>query len=78
LIGWYATERRVATLSEVARRLRRDPSTLSVAISRYRTCRPELFHLAAMHDVGPLVPRESWGITAALTQAPNDDDRKTA
>ena len=78
VIGWYATERRVATLSEVARRLRRDPSTLSVAISRYRICRPELFQLTAMHDVGPLIPRESWDVTAALAQPPQDGDRKTA
>lgn len=54
LIAWYATERRVATLSEVARQLRRDPSTLSVAISRYRLCRPELFKLTALHDLVPL------------------------
>jgi REP element-mobilizing transposase RayT len=54
LIAWYATERHVATLSEVARYLRRDPSTLSVAVSRYRLCRPELFKLTALHDVVPL------------------------
>jgi len=54
LIAWYATERRVATLSEAARYLRRDPSTLSVAVSRYRLCRPELFKLSALHDVVPL------------------------
>jgi REP element-mobilizing transposase RayT len=54
LIAWYATERRVATLSQVARYLRRDPSTLSVAVSRYRLCRPELFKLTALHDVVPL------------------------
>lgn len=55
LIAWYATERGVATLSEVARCLRRDPSTLSMAISRYRTRRPELFKITAMHDISPLV-----------------------
>jgi REP element-mobilizing transposase RayT len=66
LIAWYATERRVATLSEVARYLRRDPSTLSVAVSRYRLCRPELFKLTALHDVVPLaqiqlqVSRPQW------------------
>jgi REP element-mobilizing transposase RayT len=54
LIAWYATERRIATLSDVARYLRRDPSTLSVAVSRYRQCRPELFKLTALHDVVPL------------------------
>jgi REP-associated tyrosine transposase len=55
LIAWYAGERRVAPLAEVARRLRRDPSTLSVGISRYRRCRRELFDLASMHDLTPLV-----------------------
>lgn len=54
LIAWYATERGVATLSEVARYLRRDPSTLSMAISRYRVRRPELFKITAMHDISPL------------------------
>ena len=54
LIAWFATERHVATLSEVARQLRRDPSTLSVAISRYRVCRPELFKLTALHYMVPL------------------------
>jgi putative transposase len=56
LIAWYATERGVATLSEVARCLHRDPSTLSMAISRYRARRPDLFKLTAMHDISPLVP----------------------
>jgi putative transposase len=55
LITWYATERGVATLAEVARRLQRDPSTLFVAVERYRTLRPELFHLTALQDTGPLV-----------------------
>lgn len=40
LIAWHATERRVATLTEVACYLRRDPSTLSKEIKQYRTCRP--------------------------------------
>ena len=48
LITWYATERGVATLAEVARRLQRDPSTLFVAVERYRTLRPELFNLTAL------------------------------
>lgn len=64
LIAWYASERGVATLSEVARLLRRDPSTLSVAVSRYRACRPELFKLSELHDVVPLGP---IGHSPALT-----------
>lgn len=45
LIAWNATERGVATLAQVARRLERDPSTLFVAVQRYRALRPELFEL---------------------------------
>jgi REP element-mobilizing transposase RayT len=55
LITWYATERGVATLAEVSRRLQRDPSTLFVAVERYRTLRPELFNLYALQDSGPLL-----------------------
>jgi REP element-mobilizing transposase RayT len=55
LITWYATERGVATLAEVSRRLQRDPSTLFVAVERYRTLRPELFNLTALRDSGPLL-----------------------
>lgn len=55
LITWYATERGVATLAEVSRRLQRDPSTLFVAVERYRNLKPELFNLTALHDSGPLV-----------------------
>jgi hypothetical protein len=55
LIAWYATERGIATLAEVARRLQRDPSTLFVAVERYRGLRPELFSIAAVHDSGPLL-----------------------
>jgi len=55
LITWYATERGVATLAEVARRLERDPSTLFVGVERYRTLRPELFNLTALPDAGPLL-----------------------
>ena len=41
--------------AEVARRLQRDPSTLFVAVERYRTLRPELFNLTALQDSGPLL-----------------------
>ncbi len=75
LIAWYATERGIATLSDVARRLHRDPSTLSVAVSRYRVCRPELFKLTALHDVVSLssigaVPAErEWSYDGGLQQS---------
>ena len=58
LIAWFATERRLCTLSEVARRLRRDPSTLSVAISRYRDLRPDLFKLNSLHYLVPIGSQE--------------------
>lgn len=57
LITWYATERGIATLAEVARRLERDPSTLFVAVERYRTLRPDLFNIGSLHDSGPLIRR---------------------
>jgi hypothetical protein len=58
VIAWHATERRIAPLSDVARRLRRDPSTLSVGITRYRCRRPDLFDVGTMHDLAPLaMPR---------------------
>jgi REP element-mobilizing transposase RayT len=57
LITWYATERGIATLAEVARRLERDPSTLFVAVERYRTLRPDLFNIGSLHDSGPLLRR---------------------
>ncbi len=43
LITWEATGGGAATLSEVAKRLGRDPSTLLSAVSRYRRERPALF-----------------------------------
>jgi REP-associated tyrosine transposase len=70
LITWYATERGVATLAEVARRLQRDPSTLFVAVERYRTLRPELFNLTALQDTGPLVrqlPSQATTTTTSTT-----------
>jgi REP element-mobilizing transposase RayT len=54
LIAWYATERGVATLAEVSRRLQRDPSTLFVAVQRYRSRRPELFNLYMLRDSRPV------------------------
>ncbi len=71
LIAWYATERGIATLSEVARRLHRDPSTLSVAVSRYRVCRPELFRLTGLHDV---VSLSSIGAGSSEQQWSGSDD----
>jgi hypothetical protein len=71
LITWYATERGVATLAEVARRLERDPSTLFVGVERYRNLRPELFNLTALPDTGPLLRPATPGVPTAngLTSA---------
>jgi len=55
VIAWYATERGICTLAEVGRRLQRDPSTLFVAVQRYRSLRPDLFDVSVLHDAGPLL-----------------------
>jgi REP element-mobilizing transposase RayT len=71
LIAWYATERGIVTLSEVAHRMRRDPSTLSMAISRYRVRRPELFRLTALHDLVPLAPVSPRRAVEGLEMTPS-------
>lgn len=48
IVAWRAMRSGTARLGEVARRLGRHPSTLSIGIERYRSRRPELFD-------GPLV-----------------------
>jgi hypothetical protein len=61
LIAWYATEYGGATLSEVARFLHRDVSTLSRTVGRYRRCDPEIFGsqiLAALRIPGTICPVE--------------------
>jgi putative transposase len=72
MIGWYAIERGVANLNQVARYLRRDPSTLSVAITRYRTLRPDLFTLTMFQ---PLVPIAQWSSTTIPNPAVSDRGR---
>ena len=67
LITWYATERGVATLAEVARRLERDPSTLFVGVERYRNLRPELFNLTALPDNGPLLRPAAGAVTPGVS-----------
>lgn len=67
MIAWYAIERGVANLNQVARYMRRDPSTLSVAITRYRASRPELFTLTMFHQLTPIaqwpsaIVSNAWG-----------------
>ena len=54
LIGWHATQRHLASLSQVGRTLGRDASTLSRAITRYRRLHPELFRLDALRHLRPI------------------------
>ncbi|MBB6091226.1 REP element-mobilizing transposase RayT [Povalibacter uvarum] len=54
LVAWHAIERRVATLTEVARYFSRDASTLSKAIIRHRQMHPELFQLNAWRHLVPI------------------------
>jgi putative transposase len=57
VIAWHATQRGIATLTEVARKVNRDASTLSIGIERYTKARPELFQLTALKAIGPLLRR---------------------
>lgn len=43
LVVHHALERRVATISELARRFRRSPSTLAESLEHYRRRKPEIF-----------------------------------
>lgn len=54
VVAWYATETGAATLTQAARSLGRDPSTLSLAIERHRLRRPDLFSLATYRYLRPL------------------------
>jgi REP element-mobilizing transposase RayT len=56
LVTWHAIERGIATLAEVGRKLQRDPSTLFVAVERYRALRPELFDGLSLDDGTPPPP----------------------
>jgi hypothetical protein len=58
-LAWYATERRVATLCEVARYLRRSASSLTRAIARHQRRQPELFTFDAFASFVPIVPLTS-------------------
>ncbi len=55
-IAWHAVERRVATITEVARFLGRHPSSLSSGIARHRKLHPDLFNHAALRHARPLLP----------------------
>lgn len=64
LIGWYASERHIASLSEVARYLRRAPSTLSAGIARCQELRPDLFVLDVFRHQVPLATVREVGIVS--------------
>lgn len=55
-ITWYATERHVASLSEVSRYLHHNASSLSRAITRHQHRRPELFTFESFATLTPIVP----------------------
>ncbi|MBX3694651.1 MAG: hypothetical protein KF790_05715 [Steroidobacteraceae bacterium] len=53
VVSWHCTQREGIPLADVARALRRDPSSLLAAIKRYRKERPELFRPGALAGWGP-------------------------
>lgn len=55
-LAWYATERRVATLTEVARYLSHSASSLTRAVTRHQIRQPELFKLGSFAPLVPLTP----------------------
>ena len=59
LIAWLAIERKLATLTQIARRFNRDTSTLSKAITRCQQRRPDLFRLDVLHTLRSLAPRDA-------------------
>jgi hypothetical protein len=60
-IAWYATERRVASLGEVARYLRHSASALTRAVTRHQLRKPELFTLRAFAPLLPLASLSGSG-----------------
>ena len=67
VFAWYATERRVASLSEVARYLGRSASSLTRAVARHQRLQPELF---SMHAFAPLAP---VNLVRRTFELPDDD-----
>jgi len=55
-ISWFVTERRVASLNEVARFLNHSASCLTRAITRCQCREPELFAPAALSALAPWMP----------------------
>ncbi len=59
VVAWHATRSGIARLSEVARHLGRHPSTLSIAIERYRRGSPHLFGEPFSESVTEGLPRST-------------------
>jgi len=75
-VAWYATERRVATLTEVARYLNHSASSLTRAVTRHQIRRPELFNLGSFAPLGSLIPRSTdVAPISHSTSAPTNRDR---
>ncbi|HKQ81111.1 MAG TPA: transposase [Steroidobacteraceae bacterium] len=70
MITWYAIERSVASMNQVARYLRRDPSSLSVAITRYTVLRPDLFTLTMFQRLIPIGQWPSAALASPLVSGP--------
>lgn len=58
-VAWIASEIGAASLSEIARHLRRDVSSLGRAVTHYRRAAPELFRREAFVSLCPSVDRRS-------------------
>ncbi len=58
VVTWRALQSGVARLSDVARRLGRDPSTLSVGVERHRLRHPDLFDEPLAGDALPRIAPE--------------------
>jgi putative transposase len=56
VIAWQATNRHIATLKEVAQRVRRSSPTLCVLMDCYKAQSPEFFSTTAIPDCTPIAP----------------------
>jgi putative transposase len=66
VFAWYATERRVASLSEAGKYLGRSASSLTRAIARHQRMQPELFTLSAFAPLASPAARSTDSYPAVL------------
>lgn len=71
VIAWHATQRKIASLAEVARYLGRKPPSMCSAIDYYSARERDLFDLKALPIVTPIVP---VAVVTALLERPVSDD----